>query len=131
MINPSKTRKIASWILVLLLTAVFAMSAAGKLSGQEPMKSHFEEWGLSHMTTVIAVGEIVSALLFLIPRTSSVGTLLLSSHMGGAICIHMAHGELYVIQSIILVLVWVTQYLRYPELLVSFQRRPGPAPVRA
>ena len=41
--------------------------------------------------------------------------------MGGAIVTHMQHGESYVAQSIILVLIWIAGYLRYPQVLQSFR----------
>ena len=78
--------------------------------------------GLPVMRIVIGIGEIVSAVLFLMPRTSSLGVLLLSAHMGGAIVTHMSNDESYIVPSVVLVLVWVAQYLRYPELFVSFKR---------
>lgn len=121
MSEQSKGRKIGGWVIVGLLLALFAFSASGKLTGREPMASHFVTFGLADMRVIIAIGEILSALLYAIPRTSSLGVLLLSAHMGGAICIHMANGELYIVQSIVLLLVWVGQYLRYPELLISFR----------
>lgn len=119
---PSGIRKYAAWGLVGLLFAVFALSSLGKLFGLEQMVESFETFGLTDMRIVIGIGEIVSAVLFLIPFTSSLGVLLLSAHMGGAIVMHMSHGELYVVQSIVLILLWVAQYLRYPELFVSFRR---------
>jgi hypothetical protein len=42
--------------------------------------------------------------------------------MGGAIVTHMANGEAYVFQSVVLVMLWVGQYLRFPELLVSLSK---------
>jgi hypothetical protein len=44
--------------------------------------------------------------------------------MGGAIVTHMQHGESDVAQSIILVVIWIAGYLRYPQVLQSFR---GPA----
>lgn len=119
----SRGRKVGSRVLVGLLTAVFLASSLGKLTGQAPMVESFELFGLTDMIMIIGIGEMISAMLYAIPRTSSLGTLLLSAHMGGAICMHMAHGEAYIIQSVILILVWVGQYLRYPELLISFTGR--------
>lgn len=119
----SKQRTIASWVLVGLLFALFAFSSLGKLSGAEQMVDAFETFGLSDMRIVIGIGEILSAVLFLIPRTSSLGVLLLSSHMGGAILAHMSHNESYIFPSVVLVLVWTAQYLRNPDLLSSFNRK--------
>ena len=56
-----------------------------------------QKWGLGEQVTLIGVGEAVSALLFLILRTHSLGLLLLTAYMGGAIVTHMQHGESYVL----------------------------------
>ena len=40
--------------------------------------------------------------------------------MGGAIVTHMQHGEPYHTQSIMLVVIWITGFLRYPQVLQSF-----------
>lgn len=118
--DKSKIRKMAGWLLPVLLFLLFAMSAFMKLSGAEEMVENFEAFGLADMRIVIGIGEIVSAILFLIPRTSSLGVLLLSSYMGGAIVTHMSQDEPYVFPSVVLILVWLGQFLRHPELLISF-----------
>ncbi len=118
----SKARIISAWIVVGLLTALFVMSAAMKFVGGAEIVGMFERFGLEHMLVVIGAGELISALLYLFPRTSSLGVLLLSAHMGGAIVTHMANGEAYVFPSVVLVILWVGQYLRFPELLVSLSK---------
>ncbi len=117
----SRSRRITGWVLTGLLTALFAASAAGKLAGAAQVVEMFRKWGLENNLLLIGVGELVSALLFAIPRTHSLGVLLLSAYMGGAIVTHMQHGEAYVSQSVILVLIWVASFLRHPELLHSFR----------
>lgn len=111
--STSKTIQIVSWTIAVLLTALFLFSAAGKLflnPGQmEAMK-------LANWRYIIAFGEIASVLLFLLPKTNKLGTLLLSSYMGGAIIIHMTGGISILMPSVVLVLVWVVAWLRNPEL---------------
>jgi uncharacterized membrane protein YphA (DoxX/SURF4 family) len=121
MSTPSRGRRIAGWVLTVLLTLMFVMSAAVKFYGPPELISGMEKWGLGNERILIAVGELTSALLFVIPRTHSLGVLLLSGYMGGAIVTHMQHGESYVAQSVILALIWVTGYLCHPELLQSFR----------
>jgi hypothetical protein len=122
---PSRARIIAAWVLTGLLTFVFFSSAAFKFIAAPQVLEGFEKYGLKDQRLLIATGETVSALLFLIPVTNSLGVLLLSAYMGGAILTHMSHGEPYVAQSIILVLIWVAAYLRHPTLLQSFRGRAG------
>lgn len=71
------------------------------------------------------MGELVSAVLFLIPRTTSLGVLLLSAYLGGAIVTHMQNGEPYFGPAVLLLLVWVAGYFRHPELLQSFREAKG------
>ena len=109
--NSSKIRNIAAWVIAGLLTALYLFSASGKLMSPEQM----EQMKLGDWRIIIAIGEIVSALLFLIPKTSKYGILLLSSYMGGAIILHMTGGTSIVMPSVVLILVWVVAFLRYPE----------------
>lgn len=108
-----KIFNIAAWVLAGLLTALYLFSAYGKLSNPAQMEQmKLGDWGV-----IIAIGEIVSALLFLIPKTNKYGTLLLSSYMGGAIIIHMTSATSIVMPSVVLILVWVVAFLRDPKFL--------------
>jgi hypothetical protein len=117
----SRVRSVTAWILTGLLALLLIASAAAKLFRAEPAVKGFTDFGLGDYILLIGVGELVSAILFLIPRTNSLGLLLLSAYMGGAIVTHMQHGESFVAQSVILLLVWVAGYLRHPEVLQSFR----------
>ena len=68
-------------------------------------------------------GAVLTALLLLIPRTSSLGILLATAFWGGAICIHMAHTEVYPFQAMMLVMTWAGAYLRKPAMF-SGESRP-------
>ncbi len=107
----SKIRKISAWVISGLLTGLFLFSAFGKFTQPEMM----EGMKLGDWRIIIAIGEAVSALLFLVPRTSFYGTLLLSSYMGGAIILHMTGAQSIVMPSVVLVLVWVVALLRNPQ----------------
>ena len=117
--SPAKLRKIAGWVLTVLLAALFLASATFKFLRGEQVVQGFEKLGLTDRIALIGTGEAISAILFLIPITHPLGVLLLSSYMGGAILAHMSHGESYVAQSVILVLIWVAGFLRRPWLLLD------------
>ena len=108
----SKIKNIAAWIIAGLLTALYLFSASGKIMQPEQM----EQMKLGDWRIIIAIGEIVSALLFLIPKTNKIGTLLLSSYMGGALIIHMTGATSILMPAAVLILVWVVAFLRNPEL---------------
>ena len=121
--NSSKGRKIAGWILVGLMGALFLMSASMKLIGGEQIAANFAKFGLDGRQILIGAGELIAAILFIIPKTSSLGVLLLSAHMGGAIATHMEHGEMFILQAVILLVVWIANWLRNPEMSASFTKK--------
>jgi len=107
-----KISKIVAWVISGLLTALFLFSASGKFLHPEQMaQMHLGDWRV-----IIAIGEIVSSLLFLVPKTNKIGTILLSSYLGGAIIIHMTGGMSIIMPTVVLILVWFTGILRNPEL---------------
>jgi hypothetical protein len=110
-------RRIATIGLTGVLGLLFLASAAGKFAAPAPLVEGMTKWGLGEHRLLIAVGELTSAVLFLIPQTAGLGVLLLSSYMGGAIVTHMQHGESYVVQSVILALIYLVAFLRFPQLL--------------
>ncbi|MEO1053178.1 MAG: DoxX family protein [Bacteroidota bacterium] len=121
--NP-KIRKIVGWVLSGLLGALLILSAIGKLSGGEAAEG-MVKWGFSESEVIlIGVGELLSLIVFLIPRTSSLGTLLLSAYFGGAIATHMQQAppsDNYTAPAVFLVLVWIITLLRNPGLYSSFR----------
>ncbi len=103
-----KVKNIAAWVISGLLTGLYMFSAYGKFANPAMM----EQMKLGDWATIIPIGEIISALLFLFPKTNKYGTLLLSSYMGGAIILHMTTAQSIVMPTVVLVLVWVVAYLR-------------------
>ncbi|MGE0568547.1 MAG: DoxX family protein [Bacteroidia bacterium] len=120
----SKSRKVTAWIFIGIMSALFIMSASMKLMAGADVEiaKNFVKWGLDGKLMLIGMGELIAAILFLIPRTSSLGVLLLSAHLGGAIVTHMSNAEMFIPQVIMLLLVWVANYLRNPEMLASFKK---------
>lgn len=108
----SKSRVIAGWILAGLLTALFLFSAFGKFADPQMM----EQLKLGDWRIIIAIGEIGSTALFLFPKTNKWGILLLSAYMGGAIVAHMITVQPIYMPAVVLILIWLTGYLRNSEL---------------
>jgi hypothetical protein len=118
----SKGRKITGWVMAGLLMALLVMSSSAKLMGSEELVTNFTKWDLIDWIVVIGIGELISGILFLIPRTSSLGLLLLSAHFGGAIATHMGNNEPFIPIAGILVFIWVTALVRDPDTLSSFRK---------
>jgi hypothetical protein len=112
-------KTISGWVLHGLIGGIMILAGTTKILGFFPPEM-VEKMGLSVPIQVIGAGELVSAILLLVPRTASLGVLLTSGFWGGAICLHMSKGELYVPQSVFLLLTWVGAYLCLPGTFASF-----------
>lgn len=122
-----KTKKIIGWVLAGGLTVFLGMSAFMKISGAEEAAGMLTTMGFTESeVTLIGIGELVSVLLFLIPKTSSAGLLLLSAYFGGAIATHMqqpaGESDNYMGAAIFLIVVWVIAIIRTPGVLASFKK---------
>ena len=96
-----------------LASLVFVMSGAMKLKGGAGPAQMFGHLGLSESLILpIAILELVSVAIYLIPRTSVLGAILLAGFMGGAILAHLRVGEPPVVQAVFGILVWLGLYLR-------------------
>jgi hypothetical protein len=113
-------KQLVGFVLHLLIGGMMIVVGFPKLFGMAPPE-HVAEMGLTESIRIVGAGEIVTGALLLIPRTLSLGILLASSFWGGAICVHMTHGQSYVLQSMILLATWIGAYLRYPAVLGSFR----------
>jgi hypothetical protein len=110
---------VAGLVLHVLIAGIMILAGSAKVLGLFPPEE-VAKLGLSVPISVIGAGELATAILLLVPRTSSLGILLASSFWGGAICMHMAHGEAFVVQSVLLLLTWVGAYWRVPAMFSSF-----------
>ena len=112
-------KTVGGWVLHGLVAGIMILAGSAKVFGLFPPEE-VAKLGLSLPIQVIGVGELASAVLLLVPRTSSLGLLLASGFWGGAICLHMSKGESFVMQSVFLLIVWVGGYLRVPGAFGSF-----------
>jgi hypothetical protein len=113
----TKTKKIIGWVLSALVFLIFAPSAFMKISGAAEVIENGAKFGISaSMFTIIGVIELISLILFLIPKTGIIGTLLLASYMGGAIATHLEHNESIAAPVAIAIFVWIVAFFRFPEL---------------
>jgi hypothetical protein len=113
-----KTRRAIGTTLIVLGGALLLGSAGAKLAHVPQVVAQMNSVGFSgEKVTFVAILELVSALLFLIPATRSAGLLLVSSFLGGAIATHLQHGQPILPPSIMLMLLWLGAWLRHPVIL--------------
>lgn len=113
----TKTQKIINWALTAVVAFIFLGSAYGKLMPSEANLGMAKNFGLNQQTFFyIGLVELLSIILFIIPRTGIIGTLLLAAYMGGAIATHLEHNESIIFPCVIQAFIWIVAFIRFPEL---------------
>ncbi len=112
-----KAIKITGWGMTIVLALVFTMSAFLKLTQNETALAQASSFGIDATTyQFIGIIEIISLILFIVPRTGILGTMLLVAYLGGAIVTHLQHQQPIAMAVIFQILLWVTAFIRFPEL---------------
>jgi len=112
----NKKRKIAGWVATVLAAIAPTWGVIGKFTNAG-MQANMESIGFGEWIKIVAIGELVAVVLFVLPKTGRIGVLLMSALMGGAIASHLGHGQSIAMQSTVLALVWVATLIRYPDFL--------------
>ena len=121
----SRARTIAGNILMFVSGVGLVLTATMKFSGVPAVVHQMALEGITgEKVMIVATLELLSALLFLYPKTRSFGLALLSAFLGGAVSTHVQMGEFSSMApaATFLTLAWVGTYLRHPEVLWSFQQ---------
>ena len=66
--------------------------------------------------TGLGILEVACTLVYLIPRSSILGAILLTGYLGGATAIHLRVGDPFFMQPLLGVLLWGGLFLRDPRL---------------
>lgn len=99
-------------LLEIMLIGLSGISKFMEFPGKKEM---LDRMGISaDLLSRIGVVEIAVAILFLIPRTSFVGAILITAYLGGAIMTHLRVGDPWVFPVILGVLMWIALGLRNP-----------------
>ena len=112
--------------IVSALPAILLLSSGVNLI----LKPAFVLEGIHHLgyapgvALAIGMAALASALLYVIPRTSLLGAILLTAYLGGATASHVRIGEPFLFPVIAGVLVWTGLFLRNERLraLAGFRR---------
>ena len=112
-----KTKNIIGWVLTVLLAAALFFSASMKLTGTPQGLKMAAFFGLSAKKFIfLGIVEVVSTILFLVPRTGLLGLLLLTGYLGGAIATHFEHFQQPTAPVVLECILWIAASLRFPEL---------------
>lgn len=119
-----------SWItrsLLLMVSLILVASASTKIVQVPKVVEHLTHAGVPGEAVVpIGILELSCLILFLIPRTAGLGTLLLTGYLGGAVMTHIIGRENFAPPLVVGMLVWAAAYARLEELrdLLPFRKMP-------
>lgn len=114
-VNPqtSKASRITGYVLSGLVTLALLAISAMSISKPQFIVDETVKAGQSpdHLRP-LGITLLISTILYLVPRTSVFGAILLTGYFGGAIATHVAKGEQFVPAAVFGVIVWLGLYLR-------------------
>lgn len=117
----TKRKTIIAWILAGLVGFIYIGSGTSKIIAGDAIIQMASNFGIPVDTyRWLGVIEIICAILFLIPRTGIIGTLLLSAYMGGGIATHLEHQESIIPPCVVLAFTLTAALYRFPALTQSF-----------
>lgn len=101
----SRAGKILGWILVTPLSLFFAFSTLSKFMTHEPgsVADQFAiDVGMRGLELPLGILQIVILALFLVPRTSTVGFVLMVGYWAGILAAHLSHGFYAPVDNIVI-----------------------------
>lgn len=110
----SKARFWTSVVLSAIPVFMLLMSAGMKVIQPAPDFAKGMEhlgWGL-HLTLPLAILEFTCTLLYVVPRTSVLGAILLTAYLGGATATHVRVGDPFFIPILLGIMLWLGLWLR-------------------
>ncbi len=113
----SRKRLWAGRIISTLVVLFLLFDAVAKLMWIAPVLQAFARLGYPESLAVpIGILLLACTAVYVIPRTSVLGAILLSAYLGGAIATHVRAGEPFYFPVVFGVLVWGGLYLREDRL---------------
>ena len=126
----SKKALWAGYVMSAIPVLMLFFSAAMKFAKPPPVVEGFKHLGLpENLVFGLGVLEVGCTLLYVIPRTSVLGAILLTGYLGGAVLAHLRVGDAFFGPVIFGVLIWGGLFLRDPRLraLIPLRRQPASA----
>ncbi len=106
------------WIISILASLIFFMSAAMKFVGGPQVEKGLTHLGITQsMVIPLGILELTCIIIYLIPITSVLGAILMSGYVGGIIITLWRVGDPVYVPIVIALMLWLGLYLREPRLM--------------
>lgn len=122
----TRTAKILGWTPAILVSLFFLMSAVMKFVPVPPgseMELMTIKLGTNGLEMSLGVLQLLILALYVIPRTSTIGLIMMVGYLGGAAATNLTHGFSLAEASpifVMIVLMMVSAWYRNPELKTRF-----------
>lgn len=117
--NERKKKVTAAGVMTAIsLLFVFA-GALIKIIQVPKVVQDFATLGVGELTVLLGFAELVFGTLFYFTRTMKLGFVLLSSYLGGAMAVHVSHGNSPLQPAFLLIIIWITAYLRDRSVFIN------------
>jgi hypothetical protein len=117
--SPTLVSKKALWtgyIMSALPVLLLLFSASMKLLKPPAVVQGFAQFGFPESLILkLGILELICTVLYVIPRTSILGAILLTGYLGGATVTHLRVGQAFLMPVLAGVLVWGGLFLRDPR----------------
>ncbi|HUK00930.1 MAG TPA: DoxX family protein [Steroidobacteraceae bacterium] len=122
------TRRWTSRVLSGIAALFFLVDSAIHIGMPTQVVEAFQQLGYPLGTSrAIGAAELIAAVLYLVPRTTIFGAILLTGVLGGAIAAHMRIGDAlfptYIFPVLVGLILWGGPYLRDPALAALIPMR--------
>ena len=119
----------AGRVLSALPVLMLVFSAVMKLLKPPEVLTEFARLGYPESVVVsLGILELLCTVVYVIPRTSILGAILLTGYLGGATATHVRIGDPFIPPVLFGMLVWVGLYLRDPQVRALIPLRKEQAP---
>lgn len=109
----SKHARRTGMVMSVLLSLMLLFSVYMKFTSPPEVLEGFEKFGYPQSVLFpIGVVELVCTVLYLMPRTSVVGAILLTGYFGGAIATHVRISDIFYAPVIMGIVAWLALFLR-------------------
>ena len=113
--TPSKKLLWAGRVVSALPALMMLLSAFMKLSNNPQALEGFAKDGFPDGALFkIGLLEVLVVLIYLVPQTAVLGAILCVGYLGGAVLVHVRHGEAFVFPILLGALFWLGLWLRDP-----------------
>lgn len=126
--RPSKMKVWLGWLFTAIPVLLLTFSAVMKFVQPAGTAEGFAHLGWP-LTQAVALGvlELSCTILYLIPRTSVLGAILVAAYLGGATATHVRIGDPFFAQPLLGMMAWGGLYLRDSRIarLIPFRSEPA------